>query len=58
MSKSLAVQIDASPTSPAAVQLGDLGLMSADEYAAKEKKLVRKLDLRLMPVLFVIIILK
>jgi hypothetical protein len=58
MSKSLAVQIDASPAEQSTTQLGELGLLSADEYASKEKKLVRKLDLRLMPVLFVIIILK
>ena len=32
--------------------------VSPEEYAAKEKKLVRKIDLKLMPILFLIIILK
>lgn len=35
-----------------------LGRLSPEEYAALEKKLVWKMDLRLMPILFVIIILK
>ena len=32
--------------------------MSSEEYAAKEKKLVRKIDIRLMPMLVVMIIMK
>ncbi|KUL89782.1 hypothetical protein ZTR_00524 [Talaromyces verruculosus] len=34
----------------------ELDLMSPEEYAVKEKKLVRKIDLRLMPLLFLIIV--
>jgi hypothetical protein len=35
-----------------------LAHMSPEEYAAAEKKLVRKIDMRLMPCLFAIIIMK
>lgn len=35
-----------------------LGHLSAEEYAAKEKKLLRKIDLRIMPCLFCMIVLK
>jgi hypothetical protein len=35
-----------------------LDVMSPSEYAAKEKKLLRKIDLRLMPLLFLMIVLK
>lgn len=36
----------------------ELDDMSPEEYAAKEKKLVRKIDLRLMPLLFLMIVMK
>jgi hypothetical protein len=36
----------------------ELDLLSIEEYAAKEKKLVRKIDLRLMPLLFLMIVMK
>jgi hypothetical protein len=36
----------------------ELDLMSAEEYAAKEKRLVRKIDFRLMPLLFLMIVMK
>ena len=36
----------------------ELDLMSPEEYAVKEKKLVRKIDLRLMPLLFLMIVMK
>lgn len=36
----------------------ELDLMSPEEYALKEKKLVRKIDLRLMPLLFLMIVMK
>jgi hypothetical protein len=36
----------------------DLDCLSTEEYAAKEKKLVRKIDLRLMPLLFLMIVMK
>lgn len=36
----------------------ELDLMSSEEYAAKEKKLVRKIDFRLMPLLFLMIVMK
>lgn len=32
--------------------------MSPEEYAAKEKKLVRKIDIRLMPMLVFMIVMK
>lgn len=32
--------------------------LSAEEYAVKEKKLLRKIDLRIMPCLFCMIVLK
>jgi hypothetical protein len=35
-----------------------LDLLSIEEYAAKEKKLLRKIDLRLMPLLFLMIVMK
>lgn len=35
-----------------------LAHMSPEEYAVAEKKLVRKIDMRLMPCLFAIIIMK
>jgi hypothetical protein len=44
---------------PALQQFYDeLDLLSAEEYAAKEKRLVRKIDFRLMPLLFLMIVLK
>jgi hypothetical protein len=36
----------------------ELDLLSIEEYAAKEKKLLRKIDLRLMPLLFLMIVMK
>jgi hypothetical protein len=36
----------------------ELDLMSPEEYAAKEKKLVQKIDFRLMPLLFLMIVMK
>lgn len=36
----------------------ELDLMSPEEYAVKERKLVRKIDLRLMPLLFLMIVMK
>jgi len=36
----------------------ELDLLSAEEYAAKEKRLVRKIDTRLMPLLFLMIVMK
>ena len=36
----------------------ELDLMSSEEYAAKERKLVQKIDLRLMPLLFLMIVMK
>jgi len=44
---------------PALQQYYDaLDLISPEQYAEKEKKLVRKIDLRLMPLLFLMIVLK
>jgi hypothetical protein len=44
---------------PALQQFYDeLDLLSIDDYAAKEKKLLRKIDLRLMPLLFLMIVMK
>ena len=44
---------------PALQQFYDeLDLLSVDDYAAKEKKLLRKIDLRLMPLLFLMIVMK
>lgn len=47
-------------TAPAATSQIDeiIDNLSPEEYAAAEKKLVRKIDLRIMPCLFTIIILK
>lgn len=36
----------------------ELDLLSIEEYAAKEKNLLRKIDLRLMPLLFLMIVMK
>ena len=42
----------------AASQFDVLSHLSAQQYSAREKKLLRKIDFRLMPMLFVIIVLK
>lgn len=48
-----------SRTTPAQQDTHDtLAHMSPEVYAAAEKKLVRKIDMRLMPCLFAIIIMK
>lgn len=44
---------------PALQQFYDeLDLLSIEEYAAKEKRLLWKIDLRLMPLLFLMIVMK
>ena len=46
-------------TVPALQQFCDeLDLLSIEDYAAKEKKLLRKIDLRLMPLLCLMIVMK
>lgn len=58
MNKSEFGQADLMPAGPAAPLVVNVADLAPEEYAAKEKRLLWKLDLRLMPVLFVIIVLK
>ena len=48
----------AAPVAALQAYYNQLDVMSAEEYAAKEKKLVQKIDLRLMPLLFLMIVMK
>lgn len=49
----LATQLEAEFTLP-----GELSHLSLEDYAAAERMFVRKIDLRLMPILCTIIVLK
>jgi hypothetical protein len=51
-------QPDGATLSHSHTQVRELAHLSPEEYARKERTLKWKLDLRLMPVLFVIIVLK
>jgi hypothetical protein len=51
-------QPGAAPVAALQAYYDQLDIMSAEEYAAKEKKLVRKIDLRLMPLLLLMIVMK
>ncbi len=46
------------PAPPLQQFYNELDLLSIEEYAAKEKELLRKIDFRLMPLLFLMIVMK
>jgi hypothetical protein len=58
MSKSEFAQTDLLPAGPVPPLVANVADLAPEDYAAKEKRLLWKLNLRLMPVLFVIIVLK
>ena len=60
MAKSTSVQVETplAAMDESSIHLRDVDHLSAEDYAAVERRLVRKIDLRLMPVLFAIIVLK
>jgi len=58
MSKANAEQNELSFVGHHASQFEILDLLTPEEYAAKERRLLWKIDLRLMPILFLIIVLK